>query len=107
MNATIPTLAFVAVTALLPAQVVINELHYRPRSDLQEDEYLELHNAGSEPASLDGWSFTDGIDFTFPAGTTMAPGAYLVLARDPDLSLPPHQRFRSLLVDPDTPGAIQ
>jgi ATP-dependent DNA helicase RecG len=30
-----------------------------------------------------------------------------LLARDPDLSLPAHQRFRSLLVDPDTPGAIQ
>jgi hypothetical protein len=71
-----------ALTAVLPAQVVIDEIHYHPKSDLQEDEFIELHNAGAQAVSLEGWSFTDGVSFTFPAGTTMAPGAYLVVARD-------------------------
>jgi hypothetical protein len=32
---------------------------------------------------LGGWSFLEGIPFTFPAGTAMGPGEYLVIARDP------------------------
>jgi len=32
---------------------------------------------------LSGWYFSDGINFTFPAGTSMAGGAYRVVAQDP------------------------
>ena len=34
--------------------------------------------------SLGDWAFTDGIDYTFPKGTAMAPGSYLVVAQDPN-----------------------
>jgi hypothetical protein len=33
------------------------------------------------PASTRGLTFTSGIDYAFPAGTVLAPGAYLVLTR--------------------------
>lgn len=48
-----------------------------------DEQWLELHNRGTAAADLSGWSFTDGINFTFPASTVIAPGGYLVLARQP------------------------
>ena len=62
--------------------VVINEIMYHPISKDDDDEYVELHNHGTEPVDLSGWRFVDGIDFTIPAGTVLAPGGYLVVARN-------------------------
>ncbi len=43
-------------------------------------EYVELYNSSSSVVlNLSGVKFTQGIDFTFPQGMTLAPGAYLVL----------------------------
>jgi hypothetical protein len=30
--------------------IIINEIHYYPKSDLQEEEYVELYNRGSQPS---------------------------------------------------------
>lgn len=44
---------------------------------------IELHNAGNAAATLDGWGLTDDSSlpykFAFPAGTTLAAGAYLTI----------------------------
>ncbi len=43
-------------------------------------EYVELQNtSGNVTLDLAGVKFTQGIDFTFPSGATLAPGAYLVV----------------------------
>ncbi|CAN5347859.1 hypothetical protein BH23VER1_BH23VER1_20880 [soil metagenome] len=69
--------------------VVINEIHYHPtplpgpplqRSDNQ---WVELFNRGNSPVDLTAWNFGDGIDFTFPPGTVLEAGAFLVVARNP------------------------
>lgn len=65
-----------------PWKVVINEIHYNPTQGDQL-EFIEIHNHGDEIVNLTLWTFEEGIDFTFPAGTTLEPGAYLVLARHP------------------------
>src|SRR5262245_7961603 len=78
------SLLLVAKAAGLQSAVVINEIHYHPRRDLQEDEFLELHNTGPDAVDLSGWSFTAGVTFTFPAGSSIAGGGYLVLAKDAD-----------------------
>ncbi|MBX3748070.1 MAG: lamin tail domain-containing protein [Verrucomicrobiae bacterium] len=44
--------------------------------------WVELFHHGTEPADLDGWRLTDGIRFTFPPGTRLDPGEYLVVAAD-------------------------
>jgi len=62
--------------------VVINEIHYRPVSGDEEDEFVEVHNRSAIAVDLSGWRFTQGIDWTFSSGTTVAPGGYLVVARD-------------------------
>ncbi len=85
--ATTMTLAgVVAVTTAPPAaaaatDVVINEMMCHALSDLDGDDYLELTNIGSTPVDLSGWSFS-GITLTLPAGTTIAPGGFLVVAKD-------------------------
>jgi hypothetical protein len=63
--------------------VVINELHYEPVEFDEPGEFIELYNAGAAVADLSGWRFTDGILYTFDAGTRLEPGAFLVVAEDP------------------------
>ena len=60
--------------------IVINEIMADPPSDEHNGEYVELYNRGSSPVDLTGWKFVDGINFDIPAGTTIAPGGYLVIA---------------------------
>ena len=64
--------------------IVINELMIDPPSDQRHGEFIELHNKGGSPVNLSGWRFTDGVNFTFPAGTTLAAGGYMVVAQNPD-----------------------
>ena len=86
------------------AQVVINEIHYHPVerpafnavgdpifqstatvADFSDDihEFIELYNAGVAAVSLAGWRIEGGVDFTFPAGTSIAAGGYLVIGKNP------------------------
>jgi hypothetical protein len=66
--------------------IVINEILYHPPEE-RAGEFIELFNLGGTPVDISGFHFNKGIDFTFPDGTIMAPGAYRVIAQDPDLLL--------------------
>jgi hypothetical protein len=46
------------------------------------EEWIELYNRGLAPVDLTGWKINGGVDFDFPVGTTIDPGAYLVVAND-------------------------
>ncbi|MDB4265314.1 lamin tail domain-containing protein [bacterium] len=62
--------------------IVINEIMFDAPSDQGNAEFIELYNRGSEGVDLSGWKIADGVSFDFPVGTTLAPGAYLVIAAD-------------------------
>ncbi len=68
--------------------VVINEMLYHPADsaapgdDPERLQFLELYNAGASTVDLSGWT-TFGVVHTIASGTTLDPGAYLVLAKDP------------------------
>ncbi len=64
------------------AQIVINEIHYDPEPKTDLAEFVELFHAGEEGVDLSGWRFSEGFAYTFPAGTAMAPGDYLILAQN-------------------------
>lgn len=69
-----------------PLEIQITEVMYHPV--LEEDfvdhhEFVELHNPGAELVPLDGWTLEGGIDFAFAPGTSIEPGGYLVVAKDP------------------------
>jgi hypothetical protein len=62
----------------------ITELQYHPLGeegvDEKEFEFIELKNIGVAPLDISGMTFTQGIEYTFPSGTIINSGAYLVLA---------------------------
>jgi hypothetical protein len=62
----------------------VTELHYHPNDwglvDDKELEFIELKNIGTTNLDLSGLAFTDGIQFTFPSGSVITPGAFFVLA---------------------------
>ncbi|MBM4017445.1 MAG: hypothetical protein FJ288_03810, partial [Planctomycetes bacterium] len=64
-------------------QIVINEIHYDPDVKTEAAEFIELYNAGTEAVLLEGWRFTEGIEYTFGPGASIPAGGYLVVAQDP------------------------
>ena len=62
--------------------IVINEIMYDIPSKQRRGEYIELYNRGASSVDLSGWDFADGIDFTFPPGTAIPSGGYLVVVSD-------------------------
>ena len=68
---------------VLDSTVVFNELMYHPVDD-QTPEWVELHNQNAVNMDLSGWSLAGGIDYTFPQGTVLPGGDYLVVAANPE-----------------------
>lgn len=80
-------LAIALPVVIQAQQIVINEIMYNPSDDLGNDsvfEYVEIFNADTAALDLSGWSFTEGIGFVFPQGTSLEADGYLVVARNPD-----------------------
>lgn len=65
--------------------VVINEIFYHAPEELDDLQWIELHNPDAQAADLSGWKLRGGVDFQFPPGTTLAPGGFLVVCRDAKL----------------------
>ncbi|MCA9266608.1 MAG: lamin tail domain-containing protein, partial [Planctomycetales bacterium] len=68
---------------VLDSTVVFNELMYHPTEGNEGLEWIELHNQLALDMDLSGWSIRDGVEFAFPAGTTVPADSYLVIAADP------------------------
>ncbi len=64
--------------------IVINEIMYHHGTRDERYEYIELYNRGTDMVSLAGWTFTDGISYTFGPGTQLPTDSYLVVAKDPN-----------------------
>jgi len=60
--------------------IVITEIMYNPpESNTDSLEFLELYNNGDETVNLEGFHFTEGIEFVFPS-IDLAPEGYLLVA---------------------------
>jgi len=66
--------------------LVVTEIYYNPPGaqniDGDEFEFIELQNRGAFALDLSDVRFTVGIAFAFTNGTTLAPNAFIVLARN-------------------------
>jgi len=71
-----------AIAGPLVHDIVINEIMYHPISGLDQDEYIELHNKGTESVDIGDWQLVDGVSFIFPPGVSIPAGGYLVVAKD-------------------------
>jgi hypothetical protein len=63
----------------------ITEMMYHPASagvaeDEDNYEFIELKNTGSTPLNMSGFTF-EGITYTFPPGSIIAPDSFYILAR--------------------------
>ena len=74
---------FVLTVQPKPRGVVINEIHYNSAVNTVRNSFIELYNDGATTANLAGWRISGGVDYLFPSGTTIASGAYLLMAEDP------------------------
>ncbi|HHY55830.1 MAG TPA: hypothetical protein GYA08_10375 [Chloroflexi bacterium] len=70
------------VASAAAIKVIINEIHYDPTPAAATLEYVELFNPGAQPVDLTGWRLEGGVDYNFPAGTTLPPRGFLVVALD-------------------------
>ena len=74
----------------LTQDIVINEImyHFPPTEAPAQpvtpnpEEWIELHNTGQATVSLAGWKLDGAVEFTFPPGTSISPGGFLVVARE-------------------------
>jgi hypothetical protein len=73
------------VGTVLPtaAELVVSEISYFPQAPNGDAEFIELLNT-STTATLDlsGARFTQGLDFTFPANTNLAPGGRVLVVKN-------------------------
>ena len=65
--------------------LVISEIMYHPaaRTDGRNLEFIELHNTQGILESVGGFRLSGAIEYTFPPGTFISPGGYLVVAPSP------------------------
>lgn len=90
----IATKTYTGTPSLAQQDLRIAEINYHPAdptagelaqiSGLTDSdfEYIELVNTGSTTLVLDGASFIEGIQFTFPAGISLPAGARIVVAKN-------------------------
>lgn len=80
------------------SDVAINEVQYHPISDDNDEEFVEIHNRGTNTAALGSWRLSGGISYTFPAGTSLPAGGYLVVAKEVADLLAAHANLNAALV---------
>jgi CotH kinase protein/Lamin Tail Domain/Fn3 associated/PA14 domain len=73
----------IGTSAPTAAELVVSEICYFPPAPQGDAEFIELLNASATVTlDLSGARFTEGIDFTFPPGTTLAPGGRVLVVKD-------------------------
>jgi autotransporter-associated beta strand protein len=88
-----PTAATPGAANVVPlrSDIVINEIMYEHRSlwtspslppQDSPEQWIELYNRGTVTVDLSGWKFDSALHFTFPAGTMLAAGSYLVISNN-------------------------
>ncbi len=76
-------LADAPLTADALPPLVINEIHYNPDLDTEWVEFVEIYNRAAQAVDVSAWTLSGGINYVFPAGTTIAGRGYLVVAEAP------------------------
>lgn len=61
---------------------IITEICYLQNKEMGDTEYIVLTNVGESEMTLDGYSFTQGITFTFPEDIVLSTGESLYIVRE-------------------------
>lgn len=63
--------------------VVFNEVQYHPPLEVEASEWIELHNEMAVDIDLSAWRLAGGVSYSFPEGTVIPGGGYLVITGAP------------------------
>ncbi|MEE2622810.1 MAG: lamin tail domain-containing protein, partial [Verrucomicrobiota bacterium] len=78
--------ALLALILPIAADPVINEIFYHEDHGINPEnlltEWIELHNPTPAAIDLSNWTFSRGVSYTFPPGTSFPANGYLVVAAD-------------------------
>ncbi len=70
------------VSGFIPPDIVITEIMYNPpESGTDSLEFIEIYNNGASSVNLDGYYFSQGIEFEFP-DVDLDPGNFIVISKD-------------------------
>ena len=72
-----------AVFSRANSVVVFNEIMYHPSDNEPQMEWIELHNQMAVDVDLSNWSIVGGVNYTFPNGSIILGGSYIVVAVSP------------------------
>jgi PKD repeat protein len=73
---------FSVIEPIIIPQLVITEIMYNPpESGTDSLEFIEIYNADDISVDLEGFYFSEGVEFTFPE-YTLSPGNYFLVAVD-------------------------
>ena len=73
---------YVVGTPADASNIVVSEVMYHPAEPNGLAEYLELLNIADVAIDLTGATFSNGVSFTFPAGSILAPGERILVVAD-------------------------
>ncbi|RLD09577.1 MAG: hypothetical protein DRI44_08190, partial [Chlamydiae bacterium] len=65
--------------------LVFNEIMYHPATNETAMEWVELYNQMAVNLDISGWGLQGGIDYSFPEGTIVKAGEYIVIASSPEI----------------------
>ncbi len=71
--------AYIVGVAASAANLQVSEIFYHPPQSSSDPEFIELVNHSSSTLDLGGVRFSEGISYTFPPGSLLAPGARIVV----------------------------
>jgi len=74
---------FLPLIAAGANDIVINEIHYHPVDD-GPTEFIELLNPTENTIDLNGYTFTDGVDYRFDRSYRIPSKGYLLVVKNPD-----------------------
>ncbi|NIP94060.1 MAG: lamin tail domain-containing protein, partial [Akkermansiaceae bacterium] len=85
----LPEAGFLLLAAAAPlfaadSVVTFNEIHYHPVDELNQTEWVELHNLMGVNVDLSGWRLAGGVDYRFADGTVIPGHGFMVVAADPN-----------------------
>src|SRR5687768_2976629 len=75
-------LALVFASRPASAGVIINEILYHAPEDLDDVQFIELHNTGDGAVELVGWKLASGVKYEFPARARIEANGFLVVCKD-------------------------
>ncbi|MEW6237161.1 MAG: lamin tail domain-containing protein [Candidatus Omnitrophota bacterium] len=84
----LPNIKAIADPAYHDYDIVINEIFYHPSNEEYDsnvdNEYIELFNRSAQVIDLSGWFFSNGVEFRFPQGTSLAAGGTVLVCKKAD-----------------------